>query len=130
MDRYIYHFLTQLTIIIHLLFILFVIVGGFFANKNKWIRLFHICSLVWAVYAEISPGIICPLTTLENYFGHRAGLSTYKEDFITHYLVPVIYQENISNNVQLLLTGLVILINGIAYWLYFKARKGIAESLK
>src|SRR5690348_18245708 len=103
MGKYIFHFLTWLTVIFHLLFILFVIAGGLFVRKKRWILIAHPCAVLWAVYAEISPGVICPLTTLENYFAYHAGLSTYKEDFITRYLVPVIYQENIAQNIQVIL---------------------------
>jgi hypothetical protein len=115
MDKYIYLFLTQLTVIIHILFILFVVVGGFFIHKKRWIRVVHLGSLIWAVYAELSPGVICPLTTGENYFGYHAGLSTYKEDFITRYLIPIIYQESLTSNLQIIVVGIVICINVIAY---------------
>ena len=127
MDRNIFHFLTLLTVIVHFLFILFVIIGGFLSHKNKLVRIAHISSVIWAVYAEVSPGVICPLTTLENYFGNHAGLATYKEDFITRYLIPIIYQENVPNNVQFILIGVVILINIIAYLIYFmtKSKKRI-----
>ena len=120
--KHIYLFLTQLTVIIHLAFILFVVMGGFFIHKKRWIRVVHLGSLVWAVYAELSPGVICPLTTLENYFGYHAGLSTYKEDFITRYLVPIIYQEGLTSNVQYVLVGLVICINVIAYKIRWKQK--------
>lgn len=122
MERTIFHFLTLLTVIIHFLFILFVIGGGFLAYKGKFIRGLHLSAVIWAVYAEISPGVICPLTTIENYFGYHAGLATYKEDFITRYLIPVIYQENVPNTIQLTLVILVILINLVAYLLYFRKK--------
>jgi hypothetical protein len=112
-----------LTVIVHFLFILFVIAGGFLSYKNKAVRILHIAAVIWAVYAEISPGVICPLTALENYFAGHAGLATYKEDFITRYLVPVIYQENVPDRVQLILVGLVLLINIIAYLVYFKVKR-------
>ncbi|AHF15689.1 hypothetical protein NIASO_12070 [Niabella soli DSM 19437] len=110
-----YLFLTQLTVVFHLLFILFVIIGGFFAHKNRWVAIVHFGALAWAIYAELSPGVVCPLTTLENYFGQHAGLSTYKEDFITRHLIPVIYQENVTYSFQVFLVVLVICINVIAY---------------
>jgi len=103
-------------------FILFVVLGGFFIHKKRWIRVVHLGSLIWAVYAELSPGVICPLTTLENYFGYHAGLSTYKEDFITRYFVPIIYQEGLTSNVQFVLVGLVICINVIAYKIRWKQK--------
>ncbi len=120
MEKYIFHLFTWLTVIFHLLFILFVIAGGLFIRKSKWILFAHIGAVLWAVYAEISPGIICPLTSLENYFAANAGLSTYKEDFITRYLVPVIYQEDISVHLQWLLVGIVIFFNIIIYWIALK----------
>lgn len=122
MNKSIYLLLTQLTVITHLVFILFVIGGGFFARKKRWIKIVHIACVAWALYAELSPGVLCPLTTLENYFGYRAGLSTYEEDFITRYLIPVIYQESIAPNVQLIIVGLVVAINVIAYWINWKAK--------
>ncbi len=118
-----YLFLTQLTVITHLLFILFVIVGGFFARKKRWIKIVHLTSVVWALYAELSPGVICPLTALENYFAYRAGLSTYEEDFITRYLVPIIYQESLTRTAQLIMVGIVIGINVIAYRINWKQKQ-------
>lgn len=122
MHRYIFHFLTLLTVIVHFLFILFVVVGGFLSYKSKLVRIAHIGSIVWAIYAELSPGVICPLTSLENYFGSQAGMTTYKEDFITRYLIPIIYQDNVPNNIQHILIGFVILINVIAYLIYFRKK--------
>ncbi|HCN84297.1 MAG TPA: DUF2784 domain-containing protein [Sphingobacteriaceae bacterium] len=121
MDKYIYLFLTQLTVIIHLLFILFVIAGGFFAHKKRWIKIIHLCAVAWAVYVELS-GMICPLTYLENYFASHARLATYKEDFVTRYLIPVIYQDNLTPNIQLILAGVVIFINIIAYSIRWKQK--------
>jgi Protein of Unknown function (DUF2784) len=123
MEKHIYLFLTQLTVVFHMLFILFVVVGGFFIRKKRWVKFVHIAAVAWAVYAELSPGIICPLTSLENYFASHAGLSTYKEDFITRYLIPVIYQENLSANIQFILAGIVICINVIAYTIWWKQKK-------
>lgn len=113
--RILYQILTELTIVFHLSFILFVIAGGFFANRKRWLMILHLCSIVWAVFAELSPGVICPLTQLENYFAFHAGLSTYKEDFVSRYLVPVIYQENVSVKIQYVLVMAVVCINIIAY---------------
>lgn len=125
-SKYIYLFLTQLTVIFHVLFILFVIAGGFFIHKKPWIRIVHLLSLAWAIYAELPPGVICPLTAVENYFGAHAGLSTYKEDFITRYLIPIIYQENLTYNFQIMLVVIVICINLIAYKLRWKQKDWIS----
>ena len=122
MNKYIYLFLTQFTVVVHIAFILFVVFGGFFIHKKRWIKIVHLISLIWAVYAELSPGVICPLTTLENYFAYHAGLSTYKEDFITRYLIPIIYQENLTPHIQFVLVGVVICINIFKYRMRWKQK--------
>jgi hypothetical protein len=128
MDKYLYLSLARFTVIFHLAFILFVVFGGFLIHKNHWIRMIHIISVVWAVYAELSPGVICPLTNLENYFAYHAGLSTYKEDFITRYLIPIIYQDGLSYKVQYILVGVVICMNVIAYKIRWKQKDRVATS--
>jgi len=110
-----YRALTELTIIVHLLFIVFVVVGGFLARRWWWLMALHLCAVGWAVYAELASGVVCPLTSLENHFASRAGLATYKEDFITRYLVPVIYPDQLTPAVQYVLVGLVVVINVGAY---------------
>ena len=107
--------LTELTVLAHLLFILFVIGGGFVARRRWWLTMVHLGAVLWAVYAEIASGVVCPLTSLENYFALRAGLATYKADFITRYLVPVIYQDGLAPTLQYVLVVLVVVITVIAY---------------
>lgn len=115
MSRLIYEILADITLVVHLLFICFVVAGGFIVRRRPWAVFVHLASAAWAIYVEISPGIICPLTFLENYFGYRGGLKTYQEDFIMRYLVPVIYPDNLTVVIQYSLAGLVVLINLIAY---------------
>lgn len=115
MEKEIYLLLTRLTVVAHLAFILFVLVGGFFVQRKGWLIAIHLIAITWAVYVELTPGLICPLTDLENYFGYRAGLATYSEDFITRYLIPIIYPENLTATFQLVLAGVVVGINVFAY---------------
>lgn len=110
-----YRVLTELTVITHLLFVVFVVFGGFVARRSGWLTIAHISSVAWAVYAELASGVVCPLTALENYFAERAGVVNYEEDFITRYLVPVIYQDGIGPILQYLLVGLVFAVNVVAY---------------
>lgn len=110
-----YRVLTELTVIAHLLFILFVVAGGFIARRRRWSSIVHLSAVAWAIYAEAASGVICPLTTLENHFAQRAGLSTYQEDFVTRYLVPVIYQDEVALPFQYALVVIVLVINVVAY---------------
>jgi hypothetical protein len=119
-----YRAATEITILLHLGFIAFVVVGGILARQRRWLMGVHLAALTWAVYAELSPGIVCPLTALENFFAMRAGIGDYSGDFIARYLAPVIYQEGLSQNWQDLLVVIVLALNAVIYAsLLFKGRK-------
>ena len=91
-----YRILTELTVVVHLAFILFVIAGGMLVWRWRWVSVPHLAAVAWAVFVEMTPGIYCPLTAVENDFAERAGIASYKDDFITHYLVPIIYPDGLS----------------------------------
>ena len=120
-----YRALTELTIIVHLAFVVFVVAGGILARRYRWLVSFHLGALTWAVYAEASSGVVCPLTVIENFFASRAGIAEYSGDFIAHYLVPIIYQEGLPPRWQLLLALVVVVLNLILYVsLLFRSRRG------
>jgi hypothetical protein len=120
-----YRALTEVAIIVHLAFIAFVVAGGLLARRRRWLIPFHLGALSWAVYAELSPGVVCPLTAVENYFAFRAGIAEYSGDFVAHYLVPVIYQEGLPPKWQLLLVLTVVALNLFMYLsLLFGKRRG------
>jgi hypothetical protein len=45
-------------------------------------------------------GFSCPLTLLENDLRHRAGEAGYRDGFIAHYLVKVIYPPGLTHGMQ------------------------------
>jgi hypothetical protein len=106
-----YRALTEAVIVVHFAFIAFVIAGGLLARRRRWLIPSHLGALAWAVYAELSPGVVCPLTAVENYFALRAGIAEYSGDFVSHYLVPVIYQEGLPPKWQVLLALVVLVLN-------------------
>ena len=124
-----YRALTEGTVILHLGFILFVVAGALLVRWRRWLAPFHLAALAWAVYAELSNGVVCPLTTAENYFAYRAGIATYTGDFVTHYLVPVIYQEGLTQRWQDVLAGAVLLLNVLAYGAVFLRRRNLSTRL-
>lgn len=111
----IYRVLTELTIVVHLAFIVFVVAGSILVWHRRWLMPVHLATLAWAVYAELSPGIICPLTAVENFFAGRAGIESYSGDFVAHYLVPVIYQEGLPQKWQYALAVAVLAFNVLIY---------------
>ena len=64
----IYRWLTDLTVTIHFAFLIFVVAGGIATRRYRWLIVPHLLCVAWAIYVEATPGLVCPLTPLENYF--------------------------------------------------------------
>ncbi len=111
-----YKLLADTLVVVHFLFIVFVIGGGLlviFWPRWAWV---HLPAAIWGATVEFT-GWICPLTPLENYFREMSGGESYRGDFIAQYLLAVIYPENLTVDIQYILGGLVIAINVIFYTL-------------
>ncbi len=125
----IYRSLADLVLVLHLAFIVFVVAGGLLALRWRRAPFVHLPAALWGVFVEVSGGA-CPLTPLENALRRAAGASGYSGGFIEHYLVPTIYPATLSQPVQLLLAGLVVLTNALVYsvvWRrYRSARRRLA----
>ena len=112
----------------HLLFIVFVMAGGFIALRFRWITALHIPAVFWATYVELS-GHLCPLTVIENGFREAAGDTGYGGSFIEHYLVPIIYPAGLTRDIQFILATIVIFTNAAAYG-YQLYRHSVCSSRK
>ncbi len=108
---------AEAVLLLHFAFIAFVLFGAVLAARWRWIVAVHLPAAAWGCFVEIA-GRICPLTYVENDLRYRAGQSGYSQSFIEHYLLPVIYPAGLTERVQFVLAGIVILVNGLAYgWL-------------
>ena len=117
----IYTLIADILVILHFIFILFTIFGGFLVFKWKKISYIHITAVIWAVLIEIK-GWICPLTPLEQKFRDLSGYGGYKESFIEHYIEPLIYPQGLTKDISYILAILLIAIN-IAIYLALIYRK-------
>ena len=109
-----YELLANLTLVIHLIFILFVVFGGLFFFIFSKIVYIHLPALIWGIYIELT-GSICPLTHLENWFLNKGELSTYSSSFIQNYFLPIIYPQNLTSRIQIYLGIGLIIINVLIY---------------
>ena len=107
--------LADLVLILHLAFVVFVLCGGLLVLKWRWIAWLHLPAAFWGAVVEFT-GWICPLTPLENWLRAQGGEATYRSDFIAQYLLPVLYPENLTRGIQLLLGTMVIVLNAAIYW--------------
>lgn len=117
-----YALLADIVLIIHLLFIIFVILGGLLLLRWRKAAWFHLPLLAWAIFIEFT-GWICPLTPLENSLRNMGGGSGYSGNFIEHYLLPLVYPEAMTRGVQMTLGTLLIIINICTYFYSYREGK-------
>ena len=109
-----YGLAADLILVLHLLFIIFVLFGGLLCLYRAYWAWLHLPAMTWGVWVEWA-GWICPLTPLENHLRALAGQHGYDGEFISHYLFPVLYPPGLSSGMQWLLGGVVILLNLLIY---------------
>jgi hypothetical protein len=118
-----YQVLADLTVILHFLFILFVVFGGLLALRWRWLPWIHLPAAAWGGFVELT-GRICPLTPLENRLRRAAGSAGYEGDFIEHYLLPVIYPAGLTREIQFALAAMLVAINVVIYAVVWRRRVG------
>ena len=117
-----YELAADLTLIVHFVFILFVVFGALLFFVVTKIVFIHIPAFIWGSYIELTHSI-CPLTYLENWFLQKANLTTYSEGFIQNYLVPIVYPTNLTKELQIYFGLTLIVINIIIYGLIISKLK-------
>ena len=117
-----YEIAANLILIVHFIFILFVVFGALLFFASTKIIFIHIPAFIWGTYIELTNSI-CPLTYLENWLLQKANLTTYSESFIQNYLVPIVYPVNLTKDIQLYLVIALIVINIVIYVFVFNKLK-------
>ncbi|MGH8177646.1 MAG: DUF2784 domain-containing protein [Steroidobacter sp.] len=118
-----YRLLADATLVLHLLFVLFVVLGGFLVLRWRWVAWAHLPAALWGGYIELT-GRICPLTPLENLFRQRGGEAGYAGGFIDHYIIGWIYPDGLTRNVQIALGLTVLVVNTAIYvWIFHGPRR-------
>lgn len=92
--------LADLILALHAVFILFVVGGqilivagwalGWAWPRHRLFRLLHLLAIGF-VMLEAWFGVICPLTTLENFLRAASGAVTYENGFIRYWLQRLIF---------------------------------------
>lgn len=124
----IYSILADLLVVVHLAFIIFVVLGAVLVITWRWVIYLHIPAVIWAALVEFEEWI-CPLTPWENQLRQAGGEAGYTGGFIEHYIIPVMYPENLTQEIQIILGVFVIVINVFLYgWILYHWRKKKYES--
>ena len=109
-----YRILADSVLLIHLAFILFVLFGGIIGFWWRKIVVLHLPAVFWGAFVEFS-GWICPLTPLENRFRIKAGEFGYSGGFVENYIIPIIYIEGLTAEIQIIFGTLVLVLNLLIY---------------
>src|SRR5215510_5061724 len=106
-------------LLVHFAFVAFVVLGG--ALLLRWPKLawVHLPAVVWAALVELN-GWICPLTPLEVELRRASGEAGYAGDFLEHYIVALLYPEELTRAMQAVLAVLVVLVNALLYALILR----------
>jgi hypothetical protein len=103
-----YSALAVSVLLLHALFIFWLIFGALLTRSRPILRWLHIASLIWGILTELLPWP-CPLTLLEDWLEGRAGVEPSQGGFLLHYLDRLVY-PNISSTV---LTTAAVIICGL-----------------
>ena len=117
-----YHTAANAVVVLHPLFIVYVLAGGFLVPVHKAWAALHLPAVVWTAVLQFR-GWTCPLTPLENRFRGRGGLKTYEEGFVEHYLMPIFYPSALAKKTRFVSGTIVIVVNVCVYlWVFYSAR--------
>lgn len=116
-----YRLAADATLLLHLAFVAFVVVGALAAFRWRWMPWLHMPAMAWGAFVELT-GRLCPLTTLENGLRRRAGEAGYGGGFVERYVLSVVYPEGLTLDVQVGLGVGVLLINAVLYGALFAWR--------
>jgi hypothetical protein len=87
-----YSALATAVLVLHALFIVWVVFGALLTRSRPILRWLHIVSLVWGLLTELLPWP-CPLTLIENCLEQKAGVDPYQGGFLLHYLDKLVYPD-------------------------------------
>ncbi|MDI6729118.1 MAG: DUF2784 domain-containing protein [Thermodesulfovibrionales bacterium] len=114
-----YKILADIVVIIHFLWIVFLIFGAFLGVKYRAVKIFHISGLIFTFIIQIFDWY-CPLTHLEVWLRskHDPALA-YTGSFIPHYIEKIVYIELPHYSIFVL----TVILCGFNAWFYIKKKK-------
>ena len=111
--------LADAVVVVHFAFVLFVLFGGLLVLRWRRVRWLHLPAAAWGALIEFA-GWTCPLTPLEKWLRREGNLGGYEGGFVEHYILPLLYPQALTRNIQLVLGFIVVLLNLYIYWRAFR----------
>lgn len=108
-----YRWAADLTVLLHFLFILFVLFGAALVARWPRLKLLHWTALAYGLLVEVF-NWYCPLTRLEQWLRRAGGQQAYERSFLVHYLETLIYWD--VPQWVLIAGAAVVLVANVAYY--------------
>jgi hypothetical protein len=99
--------------------------GALLAWRRRWLLALHLPAAAWGVWVEAS-GAGCPLTSTEIYLRTRGGMAGYREGFLEHYLLNIVYPAGLTREMEYGLAAAVLVVNAVLYCLVLRRRDASA----
>ena len=115
-------FLADLVVVLHFAFVVFVVAGGLAVLRWPRVAWLHVPAVLWGAWVELA-GATCPLTPLESWLLEQSGAGPQLGSFVERHLLPVLYPVSLSRELQWLLGGAVLAINGAVYAVFAVKRR-------
>jgi hypothetical protein len=109
----IYSALAVSVLVVHALYILWVVFGALLTRSRPILRWLHVASLVWGILTELLPWP-CPLTLLENWLERNAGVEADQGGFLLHYLDKLVYPD--ISSTTLTTAAVIVCTLNLAYY--------------
>ncbi len=114
-----YKVLADVAVAVHLLFIVFVLFGGFLTFRWPRVAWSHVPSFLWGGGIALV-GWVCPLTYLEHDLRAKGAAEGYATSFVEAYVLPLVYPEWLFGGfprIGFIVIGvLIIALNAVLYW--------------
>ena len=109
-----YRSLADAVVLFHFAFVGFVLLGGLIVVRWRRAMWLHLPAVAWGIFIQLSHGL-CPLTPLENSLRERGGGDAYAGGFVDHYIMPVLYPDGLTHDLQVAIALLIIVLNAACY---------------
>ncbi len=111
-----YAFVVALTVVAHLLFVGYLVSGGWLALRWRRTIGLHVAAVIWGI-GSAAGHVGCPLTGLERWARHRAEMPPLSsKGFIDHYLTGVLYPAGWVTAVQVSVFAVVAISWTVYVW--------------
>lgn len=91
-----YRLLADITVAVHIAFVVFVVVGGFLSRRRPRVIYAHLAAVLWVCLLMLGLGATCPLTSIENWARKRGGQTGIPQGFVEAHLTGTLYPAGLE----------------------------------